>query len=295
MQEIHHNPDQPQPLEGAEGVEVTYKIEDMDQLRFKEFEAERIRQGKEKKHKNDKLRAEIVQRFAQGSMTIDEIITLAQQEEFKPLQRIKALRLLSNIQGWNGLRARRAFNTYGLSENIRVSTFFRSQNALESFKILVESSPDAYRPRIVAPQGWPWRANVLGAIKDLEQEHLPRPVRDAVRFVYEKEKFLDAKDIAEQNAFDPDQDLVSGDSVYERDAVGTYTPDVFYDDDDTEEEFDSTQDSSDALDDLLDQVFEDEDEDDDDFDDGFDDDFDDLDSPAFSSDLLNLLGEEDDD
>lgn len=158
---------------------------------------EYIKRQKIKAEENSKLRKAVLNKFIQKEINIDEFIKYSENKPFKQLGRLTALKLITMMPGWTQNNALSAFVSYGIPVEIKIQDIKKSKRYLELYKILLDAeTPVSWKKRIKAPEGWPWRGNILLALKDIEENKLPSEVSRAVRYELGKDSLF-SEDINE--------------------------------------------------------------------------------------------------
>lgn len=158
---------------------------------------EYIKKQKLKAEENSKLRKAVLNKFIQKEINIDEFIKYSENKPFIQLGRLTALKLITMMPGWTQNNALSAFVSYGIPVEIKIQDIKKSKRYLELYKMLLDAeTPVSWKKRIKAPEGWPWRGNILLALKDIEENKLPSEVARAVRYELGKDSLL-SEDINE--------------------------------------------------------------------------------------------------
>lgn len=227
---------------------------------------EYVREIAKKAEENQKLRKSLLEKFSQREVSIDELIKYSSNKPFTQIGRITALKLITMLPGWTQNNALSAFVSYGIPIDIKLRDIKLSPRNLELYKILLDSdTPVSWRKRMKAPEGWPWKGNVLETLKDINENDLPSEIARAVRYEFGKDSLISLDGLQESDDVhnNTENDNNKSDDLDDLDELDA----LLAEEDDAENESD--------IEDELDILLHEEDDD--------------------STDLLSMLDDEDDD
>lgn len=186
---------------------------------------------------SDKMRQEFIELFRSGEISFKQLVDYSRDSAFKPLQRIKVFRLLAEKPGWTRESARHAFVANGLSLDIRVGKISASRNIFVQVESLMNSTPTLWQQRVKAPEGWPWRGNILESLKELDNMSLPTEAREAVRYYFGEDSMESIGENKDPEKEEPKNQEQSDDElIYEILGIED-TDDDYDDDDDSDDDF----------------------------------------------------------
>lgn len=223
---------------------------------------EYVREIAKKAEENQKLRKALLEKFSQKEVSIDELIKYSGNKPFTQIGRITALKLITMLPGWTQNNALSAFVSYGIPIDIKLRDIKLSPRNLELYKILLDSdTPVSWRKRMKAPEGWPWKGNVLETLKDIDENSLPSEIARAVRYEFGKDSLISLDGLQENNST-IENDVEEENELDELDALLAEDDDEEEDESDIEDELDILlSEEEDDTTDLL-SMLDDEDDDD---------------------------------